>query len=118
MQTDRYQGLRDAIAAGAVLVALKRPEGYEDVHPEILIDDAAIHPTFEPEHVGAELAALLRERDTLRAVALLALYHHQGGFSPVGQPIRRALGIGQFDAMTDEQLAIAKRAALAEWAQS
>ena len=64
--TDRYQGLRDAIAAGAVLVALKRPESYEDVHPDILIDDAAIHPTFAPEHVGAELAALFKERDALR----------------------------------------------------
>ena len=64
--TDRYQELRDAIAAGAVLVVLQRPEGYEDVHPEIMIDDAAIHPTFAPEHVGAELAALLKERDALR----------------------------------------------------
>lgn len=64
--TDRYQFLREVLVTGSVLVALKRPEGYEDVHPEILIDDAAAHPAFKPEHVGAELAALLRDNDKLR----------------------------------------------------
>lgn len=36
------------------------------------------------------------------------LYHHQGGSSHIGQPIRRALGIGQYDAMTDEQIWLGK----------
>ncbi len=39
---------------------------------------------------------------------LWALYHAQGGSSPVGQPIRKLLGIGQHDHLTDEQLAAAK----------
>jgi hypothetical protein len=30
-----------------VLIALKRPEGYEDVHPEIVAEDAGIHVDFE-----------------------------------------------------------------------
>lgn len=36
---------------GAVYVKLIRPEGYEDVHPELLLQDAKIDPAFEPEIV-------------------------------------------------------------------
>lgn len=32
-----------------VLVRLHRPEGYEDVHPELVMEDAHIHPDFRPE---------------------------------------------------------------------
>lgn len=50
------------------------------------------------------LHAQLAERD---ALLLWALYHHQGGKSDVGQPIRRLLGIGQHDDLTDEQITAA-----------
>lgn len=40
---------------------------------------------------------------------LFALWHHQGGSSPVGQPIRAMLGIGQHDHMAPEHYAGAKR---------
>lgn len=49
-------------------------------------------------------AAALERCAKLEGLLLLALYHHQGGSSPVGQPIRKALGIGPFDHMTDEQI--------------
>lgn len=39
------------MSAGYVLVRLKRPEGYEDVHPELVLQDASINPAFEPELV-------------------------------------------------------------------
>lgn len=39
---------------------------------------------------------------------LWALYHAQGGSSPVGQPIRKLLGIGQFDHLTEQQIAQAR----------
>ncbi|MEJ7807054.1 MAG: hypothetical protein WKG03_14165, partial [Telluria sp.] len=39
-----------------------------------------------------------------RGALLWSLYHHQGGSSPVGQPIRALLGIGQHDSMTPEQI--------------
>lgn len=55
------------------------------------------------------LRARLAERD---ALLLWALYHHQGGKSDVGQPIRRLLGIGQHDDLTDEQIKAAALAAL------
>jgi len=42
--------------------------------------------------------------EKLIGLLLWALYHHQGGSSPVGQPVRRALGIGQHDHMTAEQI--------------
>jgi len=39
----------DATGRQYVLVRLKRPEGYDDVHPELVLADANINPAFEPE---------------------------------------------------------------------
>ena len=47
--------------------------------------------------------------DTARAALLWVLWHHQGESSPVGQPIRFALGMGQHDRLNEHQLAEAKR---------
>ena len=47
--------------------------------------------------------------DTARAALLWVLCHHLGGSSPVGQPIRFALGMGQHDRLNEHQLAEAKR---------
>lgn len=47
--------------------------------------------------------------DTARAALLWVLWHHQGGSSPVGQPIRYALGMGQHDRLNEHQLSEAKR---------
>ena len=47
--------------------------------------------------------------DDVMAALLFCLWHHQGGNSKIGQPIRLALGIGQDEPLTDEQLAIAER---------
>jgi hypothetical protein len=51
------RALRDALADDAVLVAIKRPEGYEDVAPEILLDDAGFHPAFEYRLVPLDTTA-------------------------------------------------------------
>lgn len=48
------------------------------------------------------------ERQNAEAALLWVLYHHQGGSSNIGQPIRKLLGIGQFDRLTDEEIANAK----------
>lgn len=37
--------------ADTVLVSLIRPEGYEDVHPELIVQDAKIDPAFQPKVV-------------------------------------------------------------------
>ncbi len=56
--------------------------------------------------------ALMREAagriKTLQRALLFALYHHQGANSQVGQNIRKALHIGQYVKMTDEQINDAK----------
>ncbi len=44
----------------------------------------------------------------MESALLWALYHAQGGSSPVGQPIRKLLGIGCHDRLTGDQLAAAK----------
>lgn len=48
------------------------------------------------------------ERQNAEAALLWVLYHHQGGSSNIGQPIRKLLGIGQHDRLTDEQVVVAK----------
>lgn len=47
-----------------VYVRIDRPEGYEDVHPTLLIEDAIPNPAWQAEDVTEEIAhlkALLRE---------------------------------------------------------
>lgn len=48
-------------------------------------------------------------RDDVRAALIFCLWHHQGGSSKIGQPIRAALGIAPHAHLTDAQLAAAKR---------
>lgn len=69
---------------------------------------AARQPVGEPVEMSPEFT------DTARAAIAWVLWHHQGGSSPVGQPLRFALGMGQHDRMTDYQIAEAKR--FAAWA--
>lgn len=49
------------------------------------------------------------KRQQMESALLWTLYHHQGGSSHIGQPIRKLLGIGQYDRMTDEQIKQAKK---------
>jgi hypothetical protein len=44
-----------------VYIRLKRPEGYEDVHPELVMEDA-VKPSFEPELVDLR-AEILEEAE-------------------------------------------------------
>lgn len=69
---------------------------------------AARQPVGEPVELSPEFT------DTARAAIAWVLWHHQGGSSAVGQPLRFALGMGQHDRMTDQQIAEAKR--FATWA--
>lgn len=47
-------------------------------------------------------------RQKMESALLWTLWHHQGGSSHIGQPIRKLLSIGQHDRLTDEQIAQAK----------
>jgi hypothetical protein len=38
-----------------ILIRLKRPEGYENVHPELVMEDVGINPAFQPEIVAAPI---------------------------------------------------------------
>lgn len=60
------------------------------------------HSTAEATELPYEFAP------EFRRALLWLLWHHQGGKSPVGQPIRAMLGIGQHDPLTDSELAEAK----------
>ena len=60
-------------------------------------------PAPEPVEMSPEFT------DTPRAALLWVLWHHQGGSSPVGQPIRFALGMGRHEPLNEYQIAEAKR---------
>lgn len=65
-------------------------------------DTIDLHPRFgQLQDYATKLESLL----------LWALFHHQGGKSTVGQPIRKALGIEQHADLTPEQIDRAHRAA-------
>jgi hypothetical protein len=42
-----------ALLPDEILVAIKRPEGYEDVAPELVAEDARIHPAFSWRVIAA-----------------------------------------------------------------
>ena len=60
-------------------------------------------PVQEPVEMSPEFT------DTARAALLWVLWHHQGGSSPVGQPIRFALGMGAHERLSAKNIAEAKR---------
>jgi hypothetical protein len=64
----------------------------------------------EPESLDDHLSRLNNQIDLMRGLLLWALYHHQGANSEVGQPIRKALGIGEHDRLTEQQIIEAKKA--------
>ena len=60
-------------------------------------------PLYEFEEMSPDFT------DTSRAALLWVLWHHQGGSSPVGQPIRFALGMDAHARLNETQVAEAKR---------
>lgn len=54
-------------------------------------------------------AAATERAEKAEGAVLWVLWGHQGGSSQVGQPLRKFLGIGAYDRLTDEQLASARR---------
>lgn len=54
------------------------------------------------------MSAIENLKPEVRAALLFALWHHQGASSPVGQPIRAMLGIGEHDHLDQEQLTAAR----------
>jgi len=61
------------------------------------------HVTYGNEEAEMELKQI-------RRLLTWVLYHHQGGNSPIGQAVRKLLGIGEFENLTDEQILDAKKA--------
>lgn len=59
--------------------------------------------------IVARIDAQAAEIERLKAALLWTIWHKQGGSSPIGQPLRRVLEIGQFEALTPEQVECAKR---------
>lgn len=69
------------------------------------------HPGCDIGCVTACAGEAKDKLDRYEGLLLWALYHHQGGSSPVGQPIRRALDMGAHDELTPEQVTAATAAA-------
>lgn len=94
---DSAPGFQGRIIFGGVTLLDPRNEV---VDPD---DDCiALHPKLKKAMDNAE---------RFRGLLLWTLYHHQGANSDIGQPIRRALGIGRHDRLTPEQIESGRAAA-------
>lgn len=58
-----------------------------------------------------EIEELKTQARKMRGLLLWSLYHHQGATSPIGQPIRKLMGIGKHENLTHEQVVEAQIAA-------
>lgn len=66
--------------------------------------------TAPPAPVAGEAAEMSPEfTDTARAAIAWVLWHHQGGSSAVGRPLRYALGMGDHEPLNDQRIVEAKR---------
>jgi hypothetical protein len=52
-----------------VYIRLTRPEGYEDVHPELVLEDAKIDPAFQPEVIEAAVLARVAPKEPVTAMS-------------------------------------------------
>jgi hypothetical protein len=68
-----------------------------------------VEPTPPPAPVTTGCGSTSKAVGFAAAPLLWVLWHHLGASSPVGQPIRRYLGMGQHDRMTPEGIEAAKR---------
>lgn len=78
-----------------------------------------VTPLFDHPPPAASFTATPAEMspeftDTARAAIAWVLWHHQGASSPVGLPLRFALGMGAYEPLPDWRIAEAKRYAV--WA--
>ena len=120
--TPTEQALRDALkAAQAALNHLYNNLSSEgqtgiDINGPVFanadphIDHALSLPAAEPMTEHSDHVDMSPEfTDTARAALLWVLWHHQGGSSPVGQPIRYVLGMGANEHLNAHQVNEAKR---------
>lgn len=93
--------LRQATEDGRVSITYRKGRGYYRFK--------RLSPKVEPAPVpAARTDVLLAEKE--RAALLAVLYGRQGASSEIGQPIRKILGIGEFDYLTPDQARTARDA--------
>lgn len=95
----------DAVGAGSSECG-PRPSGGEADREDLSVAGGAVSA---PSHVAATPGQQQPTSQDVRDALLFCLWHHQGGGSKIGQPIRAALGIGPNAPLDDAQLAAAKR---------
>ncbi|ACC71097.1 hypothetical protein PPMP20_04250 [Paraburkholderia phymatum] len=94
MLDDKLATLRNAIEDGV------KADSAQCLSLMELVD--AIGEQFKRELAEFEMSPEFT--DSARAALVWVLYHHQGGSSPVGQPIRFALGMGAHDPLKPAQI--------------
>lgn len=94
MLDEKLAALRHAIEGGI------KADSMQGLKLMELVD--AIGEQFKRELAKLEMSPEFT--DSARAALVWVLYHHQGGSSPVGQPIRFALGMGAHDPLKPTQI--------------
>lgn len=115
----QLQAERDALASKLAELEGQEPIG-EVVHSDVLpnAEGKYRHEFMSDFRIGVQAELYARPipaemspefTDTARSALLWVLWHHQGGSSPVGQPIRYALGMGEHERLSERQVQEAKR---------
>ena len=88
----------------------EREQFYAELARPARIEALKTAASAPPDHLrGAPEMVASTEPIEDRAALLWVLWHHQGAGSPIGQPIRRQLGMGRHDKLSLEQYAAARR---------
>lgn len=105
--------LGDRIAhVGGIITEAQRVEFGSVMAVQALVHHVLRDAEVRRQPIGADtwMAAetAVTVRSDVQCAMLYVLYRHQGASSRIGQPIRKILGMGQFDRMTTEQVEMAQ----------
>lgn len=115
---------RAAVPAGFVLAPREMTSGMFFAWTSTkVLDDGMPHERYRacyramlaaaPQPAGEVVEMSPEFTDSARGAIAWVLWHHQGGHSPIGQPLRFALGMGAGESLPEHLIADAKR-----WAES
>lgn len=83
---------------------MNRHEQVADVLDRARALEADHDPDSWPAVQMRDITLMSTEIEAMQGLLLWVLWHHQGASSPVGQPIRKFMGIGPHEALTVGQV--------------
>lgn len=87
---------------------MNQPNDICDLLERVKLLEVDHEPDGYPAVKMQDITAMRKEIEDMQGLLLWALWHHQGAGSPVGQPIRKFMGIDKHEALLVGQVHHAK----------